>query len=160
MAISGHDNCKHWRELIARLGSGELLSAHEAALRAHLSACVACAREAAAHEELQAVLRRDPLPLAEINLPSGEQIARSIVEAEALRSGWSLRLTLGWSGAVLAVIAAVALGVRQPQRSSGPETPAMSPVAQQPAAGFWIVDDERTGRDVVVGPAVSIAGTP
>ena len=54
----------------------------------------------------------------------------------------------------VATAAVVMILGRQPTAQVSPR-PSDTVAATQEAPGFWIVDDERTGRDVVVGPSVS-----
>jgi len=160
VSLSGVGNCEGWRELISRAADGTLGPSDEARLQAHVSECPACAAESRADGELRLLLRRDPLPLTEISLPSGQDIARTIREAEAPAHRRPVRPVWGWAGALTATAAAVLLIVGRGPAPNAPSPLQSPPAVTQPASGFWIVDDERTGRDVIVGPAVSLSGAP
>jgi anti-sigma factor RsiW len=158
MAFGIRTDCLRSQELISRAGDSALPAADTAWLHEHLAACPACAREARADEELRGLLRGDPLPVTELRLPSGEQIARSIVEAEAAPRRLRRPVVLGWSGAALATATAILLIVARPTPHHSEVEPVPTPAAAQPATGFWIEDDERTGRDVIVAPAGTLSG--
>jgi anti-sigma factor RsiW len=141
---------------------GALSAADTAVAEAHLAKCPDCAREAALLQEIGTLLRRDPLPLSQVTLPAGDQIARSIIEAEAVerRNGWRSLFanpprTLGWTAGLAVAAALTVVAVRPPQtRPLAPAPPAVTQPAS--SSGFWIEDDERTGRDVIVAPAVGL----
>lgn len=158
MAFRGVGECNAWRGLISRGADGELGAVDEAGLQAHLSACAGCAAVVRVDAELRLMLRRDPLPLTEVRLPSGREIARSVLEAEPAAVRRPGRRAWGWAGAVAAAAAVAIIGSRSPAPRQR-VIQAAPPAASQPVPGFWIVDDERTGRDVIVGPSVSFAGT-
>ena len=145
------------RELLPARQDGALSPADIAFAEGHLASCPTCAREAALLGEIGTLLRRDPLPLSEIQLPVGEQLARSIIEAEALVPGWPLRYPrlVGWTAGLAAAAALAVTVVRPPQ--SRPQLPVV-PVTQPAASsGFWIEDDERTGREVIVATAAALS---
>ncbi|MCC2667603.1 MAG: hypothetical protein K0Q72_74 [Armatimonadetes bacterium] len=156
---TGSPACARVQGLLPALHEGALSAAEATEAEAHLSQCAACAREAALALEIGALLRRDPLPLSQASLPSGDQIARSIIEAEQSERGRAWRLPWGvspgvidWSAGLIVVAALVlALFPRPHNPASSPSQPAVSPPAV--TSGFWIEDDERTGRDVIVAPA-------
>ena len=157
MFSRSENECRRVRELLPARPDGALSPADTALAEAHLAGCPACAREAALLGEIGALLRRDPLPLSEVQLPTGEQLARSIIEAEsqAPRSPFPRPRLLGWSVGLAAAAALAVVAVRAPQPR--PQLPVV-PAVTQPAAssGFWIEDDERTGRDVIVAPATAL----
>lgn len=143
--------CASIRELLLREPDGELTAADATRLREHCTRCGACAAEAQRLDQLQRILRRDPLPLGEVRLPSGEALARSVVQA-AQGSPRSRRVLAPLAGlAALTTVALMAgmLGLRSP----GPRAALLQPAAHLAAPapeGFWIEDDEQSGRSILI----------
>ena len=142
--------CGTFRDLLLREPDGELSPADNARLRAHLATCAACAREVKRSMQVGQLLRRDPLRPDQVRLPSGDELAQSVVEAANSRvrpvntarwAGWAAVAAAG-----LAVMLLVVRGVETPPRP-GP-APAAATAAAPP--GFWIDDDEQTGRAVLM----------
>jgi anti-sigma factor RsiW len=142
--------CSRAGALLSARPDGLLEPAADAALARHLEACEACAREAAAQAGMARAFRKDPLP-AEA-LPCGAAAAIWVLEQEAARARarrlvWTRRtlVTLPLT-AVLAVLL-----VFGPRAGAPPEQNATgAPPKTAPLPALVIVDDEDTGRSVVL----------
>jgi len=143
--------CRPFLALLLREGDGELLPADEARLRGHLSSCAPCAREAERRSQIGLLLRRDPLPMDQVRLPTGEELARSVVEAAHSRPRTSGFPTpwAGWAAGAIAGLAVLLFAVRAPAPPAT-TTPSSSTAPISAPPGFWIDDDEQTGRTVLM----------
>jgi hypothetical protein len=126
-----------------------------ARLAAHLAECASCRREAERYRALAERIGEEPV--ARAILPGGEQVTRWILEREASRAP----VSLSWRMIAMPMVAlgaAVALVLvprdREPNPASEPPPPTVSTQAALPPQ-LVVVDDERTGRQVVLGPALS-----
>jgi anti-sigma factor RsiW len=130
---------------------GELTAAEATRLREHRARCAACAREAERLGQLQRVLRRDPLSLTEVHLPSGEALARSVVQAAqgSPRNCWVLAPIAGLAALSAIALAAGMLGLRAPASRAVSVMPVAHLAAPAPE-GFWIEDDEQSGRSILI----------
>jgi len=148
--------CRRLAPWIPDLGSGDLEPEQAAAVRTHLEGCAHCRGEAEAMLRVRSLLQAERCP--EVRLPSGAALAGRILEREAARSRepwvrWSwpwVRSGPGWATVAVASFA-VALLVRpglEPQISA----PGPAPVAE-PLPALVVIDDERTGRRVLLAPA-------
>ena len=140
---------------ILRLPDGDLTGEEREALQEHLDLCPACREEARAIRRLSGLLRQDPEPDAA--LPSGERVTRWVLEREAARarpSEWG-----SWRGLAMApglALAAVAIALWAGPPREEPIAPSAVPeeTAASPALPALVVmDDERTGRTVVLAPS-------
>jgi anti-sigma factor RsiW len=152
--------CATSRSLLLRAPDEELTAADDARLRAHLAHCPACAREAERSREIGQLLRRDPLPTSQVRFLPGVELARSVVEAARTRERRpSTPRWTGWAAAAIAGLATVLIvtrGVEVPPHP-GPVPKATSTTA---APGFWIDDDEQTGRAVLTETPPPRSGVP
>jgi anti-sigma factor RsiW len=142
--------CASARDLLLQEPDGALTPTEAALLRTHLARCPECAREAERGSQVGALLRRDPLPLKQARLPSGEELARSVVEAAQGRQS-PINLTVPWvrwAAGISAGLAAIVLW-HAPVLVSKPR-PVQESAAAASHPGFWIDDDERTGRAVLM----------
>lgn len=147
-------DCRKVMALLPGLPDGELPPEVLAAVDAHLDACPVCRAEAAAMRQLSAVLREEPLPGVE--LPSGVRVAAWVLEADAQPSRpWWRSLSLRWAAGGLAALGAAAVLVLVRPNLSPPRPrvpPAVQPVPEEALPTLVVVDDERTGRQVVLAP--------
>lgn len=144
-------SCAAVRDLLLRDPEESPRAAATVHLQEHLSRCTTCAAEAEREERVRSLLRRDPLPFTQVRLPSGHDLVSGVAEAanREVRSSRSRLTMLRWTtGLTFSLLALFGLA-RLPSR--GLPTPA--PQTQVPASttsGFWIDDDERTGRTVIL----------
>lgn len=153
---SGSPSCATARDLLLRRADGELTVAEETRLEEHLGRCGVCAAEAAQARQLQRLLRRDPLPLGEVRLPSGEALAQSILQAEQNTPRLPVfgRPLAGWAAAMTLVVLAGWLSLRWPASREIAPRP-VAPLAASALDGFWIEDDEQSGRSIVIRSRIS-----
>jgi predicted anti-sigma-YlaC factor YlaD len=155
-------DCRRVAPQLPELPDGDLPPDEAEAVRAHLAVCAACRAEAEAYHRLGTLLAEEPEPRAV--LPSGRQVATWVLEREAARSrAWSAWLPAALAPAALAVALVVALvvalllpryGASERDPTGSPATPATVFADDAPVA-LVLVDDERTGRQVVLAPAVT-----
>ncbi len=135
---------------------GELDVVESQALERHLSACSTCRREANLLAGITQAVRADPAPA--VPLPSGPQAVAWLREEErrsATRSrGWLLAAP-AMAASALAIWAVTAnretrLAPQLPLASAYQAPPSRTDLAAQPL--LVVVDDERTGRQVMIAP--------
>jgi len=135
------------------LHDGELDAAAAAEVQAHLDGCEACRQEARALLRMRELLRHEPLP--HVALPSGAQMATRILEQEAARAPepehW---LRSAWRpGLALAAVALVAALIRTPTTEVPAPPPSQAPAVEASLPALVVMDDEQTGRQVLMAPA-------
>ena len=147
--------------LLPALPDGALNAADAAALEAHLAVCPSCRAEAGATFRLAEAVRADPLP--GVSLPGGSQAVSWILQQDAVRTAHRSWHRLAWApGLAVATVAVTALlvvgaprGPRAVQPDPTSSVALMQPSAQEPLPALVVVDDERTGRQVMLIPAPS-----
>jgi hypothetical protein len=136
--------CKDAMKLLPGVGD---VGPADGAVERHLAVCAQCREEAEALRGARAALRRELFTVDAAGLPSGAEVVRRIAAMERARPvrtpSFAWPPALAAAGLAAAVLAAVVF------RPPGPE-PMAGPAADAPAA-LLIVDDERTGRRVLVG---------
>jgi predicted anti-sigma-YlaC factor YlaD len=155
--------CRQVRDLLPGLADRDPKPGETAAVEAHLEACPSCSREAREFLVLGDVLRQQRPP--EVPLPSGEAAAARILERErAARRSAGLALPRWQTGLALAAIACAAVfafrpAVRQHAPPAGAGDVSHAPVmaAEEPLPALLVVDDEWTGRQVLLGPSAASA---
>lgn len=136
--------------LLSRRRDSPLAADESRDLEAHVAGCAGCRRAAQADRMLSAALQVDPLPGA--SLPVGADAVSWITAWEAApAAGFRLPRRLLGTGAALAAAAAVCLFVR-PVGPQAPVPVTAPAAAEAPLPALVIVDDEETGRQVLVGP--------
>lgn len=158
-----HWDCYHVKPLLPGWPDGELAPAVREAVEAHLEACERCRSEAVSYRMLGRALRADPAPAA--NLPSGTQAVDWILRQEERRarpgwislvSGGRFGLALGLATAAVWVTLVARFDLGSPQRRAVPSLSA----APEALPALIVVDDEQTGRQVLLGPDRASAGYP
>jgi anti-sigma factor RsiW len=147
-------DCAGMAPLLLRLPDGDLLLAEQAALEAHLGACPSCREEAAALTGVGAQIREcAPNPG---RLPSGAVMAAQIRELDRRRTVLNLSSLFpraAWGGVAAASLAALwfAAGLHRLAGASHEDAPRPTIHARvTPAPVLFLVDDETSGRRVVV----------
>jgi len=148
--------CRSMQVLLSRSRDSALPTHEAASLQTHLSVCSECRKAARADRLLSAALQVDPVPAA--SLPSGVEAAAWIVSRDRERKERNRRGRRWWLMApafsgLAASLAAVLL------LYPGPARIARTGVATDSLPALVIVDDERTGRQVMVGPLAGAAGS-
>lgn len=142
-------SCASAQEWLLRDVDGELTPEESARLREHQSHCARCAMEAARLAQIGTLLRRDPLALTQVRLPSAEALARSVVEAENSRPRRATPALARWAAGAVAALGVTFLLTHSPALRPGRQGN-VAPVRSAAPAGFWIEDDEQTGRTVLM----------
>lgn len=151
------DDCDTMRPLLQASQDGELLPVESARLQSHLATCQACAREARELQSLTGFLRNELDP--EVPLPAGAAIVGRILE-RPVRPAWRPRFG-AFAVPALVALAAVALILPRlvdplPHSGIRPGPPvAVMETAHVPE--LVVLDDERSGRQVLLAPAVTSA---
>jgi anti-sigma factor RsiW len=139
---------------------GALSPGQSARVEAHLAACARCRREAEALRALGPLLREPPCP--DDAVPSGAQLAAWVLEQDRARApqgpaAWAARFGVRpWAvapaalGLAALLCAAVLLPRPQPGGTVRPVAPAM---AESAPPTLVVMDDEATGRQVLLAPA-------
>lgn len=142
------------KPLLPGLPDGELAPEMQQAVRAHLEACEGCREEAESFRSLGRALRAASPPAGE--LPSGSQAVDWILRQDATRSRpwWSAAGAFRPSAALgLAMAGALVVMVARWELGPTPRTrPAASAPAPQALPALIVVDDEQTGRQVILAP--------
>jgi anti-sigma factor RsiW len=136
-----NDPCEKVRPQLQALADGELTPGAVASAEAHLSQCPACRREAEDLARLSALLAEHPAPGAV--LPAGAVVAAQIVQRSRVRRG------LRWAPVGILATAVLAAAFRP----AAP--PVLAPVSPAEPAFLLVLDDERTGRAVLLMPPES-----
>jgi hypothetical protein len=148
--------CAPFAGALSRMRDREVCGSEREALQEHLRVCAGCRRAAQADRLVAASLQTDPLDASE--LPSGEAAAAWILNREPVRRGAPRRfLAPGLALGLAALVAFAGQGVLSGRGSSG-ETAivqAPHPGSEEPLPALVIVDDERSGRQVMLAPAAS-----
>jgi predicted anti-sigma-YlaC factor YlaD len=154
--------CHRIAHLLPALPDGDLDPAEAAEVQAHLEACPECRADAEAMLRVSELLRQDPV--ANIVLPDGADAAAWILEQDAARPHpWWRWPGIRWApglAVATAALAAVLLGgpLRFHHREGpkpGDHTTAPAAPANEPLPALVVVDDEETGRQVLLAPSPS-----
>ncbi len=147
--------CRALAPLLAAAPDGDLAPPDRTRLESHLEVCLACRTTLRQLQEAGTMLRGEPLP--RVVLPSGEQMAHRILEREAARAWrWPAWPPLAWLSCAAVLVATLLLAVPRDHSPAGnPEGaagPAPVPTREQEAQPtLLVVDDEETGRQVLLG---------
>lgn len=147
--------CRGAARLLTRLPDGNLSPRESAALQSHLDACPGCRREARQLRRIRELLRDEPLP--DVRLPAGAELARALMAAERVRSHPARGPARAAAALALAGALSLALLVAAPFRSGTRRQP--GPALEPPTSPsiLVVVDDERTGRQVLLTPAAGLS---
>ena len=152
-----HPECRGVERLLLALPDGELAPPEAAELQAHLDACPRCRAEAESLLRFRDLLRAEPLP--DVRLPSGAELLNRLQHRQRRRTPWSVFRPAWLAPAVALGLAALTVSLQlRPHPTSGQRIPVVEGVQPGPPPALFVVDDERTGRQVLLAPAATPSG--
>lgn len=152
--------CSKVQRLLPGLADGDMEPVLFRRVQEHLEGCPACREEAESYRKLQGLIGGDPVP--EAPLPNGREAAAWILrqDVERRRPGWlrfaGPRVVYGAAGLALATVVAGVLGVA-PGGKRSPAARSGVPAPEAPLPALVVVDDEETGRQVMLAPSLAAA---
>ena len=153
---TNHPECRDAERLLLALPDGELDPREAAELQTHLDVCPRCRVEAENLRRFRDLLRAEPRP--DVPLPSGAEMLDR-VRRHARRSPWSVFRPAWLAPAFALGLAALAISLQmRPHPARGPHPPVAESAQPGPPPALFVVDDERTGRQVLLAPAPTPAG--
>lgn len=156
-AGAGTEECRRVAPLLPGLPDSDFPAEDRARVEAHLETCPLCREEAEAFQGLARLVKQEPV--SELSLPTGAQAAAWIRERERSSRPWWAQPRLWLGGAVATgLAAALVFGPVAPFRSrpAPPAPEAAAPaLAEESLPALVVVDDEKTGRQVLLAPEPS-----
>lgn len=153
-------DCGRVKPLLPGLPDGELTPDVRRAVEAHLEGCESCRSEAGGFRALGRTLRAVPPPQEE--LPGGSQAVEWILRQEATRTRpwWSALEPVLRPGPAIGLAMATLLIVMVTRLELGTASrpqPVTSAAAPEALPALIVVDDEESGRQVLLAPHASAA---